>query len=1143
MIFLSRIKLRGFKSFKNADIALSRGFICLAGPNGSGKSNVTDAIRFALGESALRSLRAKKVSELINTSSKHAEVTLYIDGDKKMELKRAIKDDGKNGKCIYRINGKRATRTSVIEALRPLALEVGSHNIIAQGQVQHIIELNAKERRQIIDTVAGISEFEEKKKEAMNELEKVERKISDSNIVLSERVAYLGELEKERDAALAYNDATEKRKSARYTIVKREHEHQGKQHTEVSQKYIAAKAEREKLAESLAALDSKVSSLEAKRAELSAKANAQNARDGTLKQIEQLKVEISAAAASLTERKKDLSRIDSRLKEIAVKKEGQKKKVQQLSAEISRLKAQLKELDSKISALESAQQKSGGSKLSAIRSKLDSLVSTLQQSRESRASLSSDISKSKEMLTMRLSEIQSLSSSLPKLSNEKLEGEKSNISSDMDSIAKEIDKLFSGEKELNKNIPLLDRRMLELKEKHAILRASVSASATNPAISSVLEMRSSIKGIYGTVADLIKFEPEYSRAIEACAGNRLTYLIVESLDVATAAIERLKSQKSGRCTFIPLDRPQSAISADSNAASKSPNSLGLVLDYVSCDRKYFSAMSYVFGDTLLVKDVASAKKVGIGKARMTTLDGELLERSGIITGGSAKSSILSKSALQKLESDIDCLKKEREGAYSELYSIREAISKKRREKAELELKAKGIELEIGSMEAQKKSIQSMKDKIASVQTGAESLKQQISQKEKELLSLNSQIEKMQQERESLSASIATEEQTEQKEEDAHAQELRSFLESRSEFDSSIKTKEGELSLLREQDSELETERKGLLSEHASSKKQAEELIAQSEKNSKLLSQKEEELTHLSASMQKIFAQLKALEADLSGFSAERGKLQFSSDALSRQLSDLEAKKSILESKLADYKVELESFGATAPSLMDAPKTQLEELIKESDAKITSLGAVNLKAPELYEEKKKDIAEVQSKLALLGDEKTAVMHMIEEIDAKKRDIFLSTFNGIAANFRKLFNLVFKGEGSLLLEQPSDPFNSGLQIKVRDALHERYIDSMSGGEKSLLALLFIFSIQMHKASPFYILDEADAALDKENSRKLAGLIRQLSSNTQFVVVSHNDAILSSSDIALGVMKTDEGSKIVGIQLTTASNIAKVRKVPED
>ena len=166
-------------------------------------------------------------------------------------------------------------------------------------------------------------------------------------------------------------------------------------------------------------------------------------------------------------------------------------------------------------------------------------------------------------------------------------------------------------------------------------------------------------------------------------------------------------------------------------------------------------------------------------------------------------------------------------------------------------------------------------------------------------------------------------------------------------------------------------------------------------------------------------------------------------------------------------------------------------------------------------------------------------MMDEIEGKKRAIFLSTFTSVNENFKRLFSYVFPGEGTLLLEQPSSPFESGLLVKVRDESHDKYLDSMSGGEKALLALIFIFSIQMHKAAPFYILDEADAALDKENSKKLANLIKQLAGTTQFIVVTHNDAVLSGADVALGVTRTEDGSKIVGVQLTFAAAVARPKK----
>ncbi|VVC01503.1 Chromosome partition protein Smc [uncultured archaeon] len=201
---ISHLKFRGFKSFKSAEATFPEGFVAIAGPNGAGKSNVTDAIRFIFGETSLKALRAKKTAELINLNCSSAEIVMTIEGDRRIEIRRIIREDGSTK---YELDGRHVTRDQALEALRPYGLEVGAHNIIGQGQVQNLVERNPKDRRQIIDAVAGISEFEEKKKDAMSELGRVENKISEAKVVLAERGAFLAELEKEKDAALTYIEA------------------------------------------------------------------------------------------------------------------------------------------------------------------------------------------------------------------------------------------------------------------------------------------------------------------------------------------------------------------------------------------------------------------------------------------------------------------------------------------------------------------------------------------------------------------------------------------------------------------------------------------------------------------------------------------------------------------------------------------------------------------------------------------------------------------------------------------------------------------------------------------------------------------------------------------------------------------------
>ncbi|NYZ76991.1 AAA family ATPase, partial [Candidatus Micrarchaeota archaeon] len=221
MLHISHLILRNFKSFKALNISIPPSFVCFAGPNGAGKSNVLDAIRFVLGETSLKSLRARKVRDLIHMGAKSAEVTVAFDGESKYDIKRAIREDGK---VIYRLNGKRVTRSATQEALRKYNLDDSGRNIIAQGEVQRIVNMSGKERRTIIDAVAGISDFEEKKKEALRDLDVVETRVKEASIVLGERKVFLEDLGREREVALKYSEKKSLLNTSKGTLLKMEME-------------------------------------------------------------------------------------------------------------------------------------------------------------------------------------------------------------------------------------------------------------------------------------------------------------------------------------------------------------------------------------------------------------------------------------------------------------------------------------------------------------------------------------------------------------------------------------------------------------------------------------------------------------------------------------------------------------------------------------------------------------------------------------------------------------------------------------------------------------------------------------------------------------------------------------------------------
>lgn len=1130
MVYIKGLKFRGFKSFRRAEASFPKGYVCLAGPNGSGKSNVTDGIRFALGEASLKALRAKKVSELINTSCKFAEVTLFIDGERQYEIKRAINSEGKT---LYRINGKRSTRTLVMEELRQYGLEAGSHNIIAQGQVQKIVEMSAKERRQIIDSVAGISEFDAKKDEAMRELSKVEQKITEASIVLGERQTALNDLEKEKDSALSYLAAQDNFKRAMASMANSEYTRLGKSHAETIHHQSEISDAKGEIAKQSGVLNNRLGELESQRSQIVQKIGSSESREAALAEIEQLKVALSADAATLNGRKKEHQRLVSDEKTLQSEIERFRKSHKEMSGELSGIENEISIISLQISEFE---KKAGtASREGELQSKLEAASEKIASLKERKAGLEASLNNTGKMLDMRKVEKERLASTLGEAKEDRLSGEMAILKKEVLAFESALEELFSREREINRSIPELEKRLFSLKDKAATLRATLSPAATSLALRVVDELRNGgMKGIYGTVSSLMGCDPKYNAAVEAAAGMRLNYVVVDRMDTAVKVIEKLKEQKSGRCTFLPLD----TVKAQERASGeKAAGCLGQLITFIDFDAAFNEAMAYVFSDTLLFDTVSNAKKAGIGRARMVTLEGELLEKSGIITGGAQRGSLLSRSGLEKAEAEADSVKKDRDALFSQLYSIRDEMAAKRKEKASAEVRLRGIEIEAESsrekMAASKKTLSAIKE----IESSMAAFSREIAASKAEHQSLAKELEAAMASYGSLKELQSAESERARQ---AGAESQKRLLElhaSRSSLEAKLTAKKSELGRMAAEQSEKESKKKEGSSQLADIGKEISALEEAISKNDRLRAEKESKLAEMSSASKKLMSKLGDIDSQVKDIGVQIGRVRAEEEKKSKELLELEVKRQTTETRLSDLKATLEQYAGVAT--IDATKTELEGLANSSRATMEGLGNVNLRAPDLYEEKKRDIGEIRSRVQSLDTEKKAVFSMMDEIEGKKRAIFLSTFTSVNDNFKRLFGYIFSGEGTLLLEQPSSPFESGLLVKVREGGRDKYLDSMSGGEKSLLALIFIFAIQMHKAAPFYILDEADAALDKENSKKLADLIAQLASNTQFIVVTHNDTVLSSADVALGVTRTDDGSKIVGVQLTSSAMVAKPRK----
>jgi len=825
---IDKLEMQGFKSFaKRTQILFPKNFNCICGPNGSGKSNVLDAMVFVLGRTSAKSIRADKMLEVLfnggqrTAPAEFAKVTISFDNsDRKFPLEEEnvmmSRQVSRRGVSIYKLGGKTVTREKIIEVLRAAHIHPDGHNIILQGDITEVIEMSSLERREIIDEISGIEEFNEKRDRAVKELMTVEGRLNESGIILGERESLLNRLGAEAKAAEAYGDLTTELDRLRASLAKRR---------------------------------------------------------------------LGDAEEAMTE-------LQKRIEE----KEG----------DSSLGDAELAKIDTEMGGLEQRQQR--------IQQRL--------------------IDRSRDIAVIRQTE----------------------------GIRAEI---FSKKAKAESNefeIARLGELIQKMQQMHQAQLEQASG-----AVQSVMKL--GWTGIYGTVGTLMRVPSQYQTAMDVAAGNHVHDVVVDSSETAVNCVKHLKSNRIGRATFLPLDKIRERDGGHLKKFHGRPGVIGIALDLITFNQKYWHAFSHVFGDTLVVDTIETARNLGIGEARYVTLDGDLVERSGAIIGGFYRSE---KHTLPQFE-------------------------------------------DTGKYEEQKKRLQA---NIAELQHEIAGLQTRFDELSNEQVKGGEELQQMQTERMEV---------------------------------------EGQLVASREK-------RRG-------------------------------------------FAEQKLTAAD------EVQKLKISRARMEAELDNLKSEFAQTRQDLATYEL--------------APST-LQGKIRDSITKIQALGPINQKAIEEYRQLKLQYDELKGKVDVLSSERNRILQIIADIEGKRKETFMTTLNAVSEQFKRIFKELLGGEGSLRLEG-EELEEAGLIIEVcppgRKVMN---IDAMSGGEKTMTALAFLFAIQQFKPAPFYILDEIDAALDKPNTKKMTEFIKLNSSKAEFIVISHNDTTIQAADCVYGVSMEEGESKLVGIKM---------------
>ncbi|RMD57711.1 chromosome segregation protein SMC [Candidatus Woesearchaeota archaeon] len=1159
-----RLVLDGFKSFgKHTELVLGDKFNVVIGPNGSGKSNIIDALCFVLGKSSSKQLRAEKSANLIYNGgktrqpAKNAEVSIVFDNsdgafpvsDSEVKISRIVRSDGSSR---YKINNVTKTRSEMIELLRSARIDPDGYNIILQGDIVRLVEMSPVERRQIIEEISGIGAYEEKKQRALRELEKVEERLNEVEIILKEREGYLKELRKDRDQALKYKNLKDRVEQSKATYLKKRLDRKEAEFDRLEKKSASFKARLEKIQSKIDKLRSEI----AERKEEISRINKEIEQKGEIeqvkiqKEVERLRVELATGKSRISACRSEIERIGKRRESIEKSAAGVEERLLELAkrkasakAELEALSKTISDLDDKIRAFKEKHKIADEAEIDARFEELDRKGEQVQKELHSLRERQQQLIREKDKVEFQVSTIDEKIAKVKELEDahkeevNELKGKKAEFKK----LVLELNELLNNDTKDANSLARLREEVHSLQEKEHKLELKQSSVkerlSGNIAVKKVVENAKLFGQVYGTVAELASSEGKYSLALEVAAAQRMHSLIVDSDKTASRAIKYLRSEKLGSATFLPLNKIKPARIPDSvKELSKKPGVCGLAIDLVDFEPQFKNAFSHVFGATLVVKSLDVARKLGIGNARMVTLDGDLCESSGVMTGGyrhrksggfreKEVSANLEKvrERLSKAQQELSSIQKRRSDNEARIVRVREL---KAALEGEIIKQEKSLHIETGDLEASRAFKEQLLKQSASLDKELRALEDELSEKTRDLASVKMEREKL---RERIS----------QMRNPRILAELNAFEQKKRQLEQESVRADSELKHLEAQENEISGKDKENISrllaeldlEKANYEKELEELEAKVKSAEKDLKSKEEEQARFFSAFKGLFEKSKRLSDEVNAREMSLLKTEESSRKEELQLNALSIEEARVKAEIAGLREEFEQFSGVELD-MNKSEEQLKKDISSFERMMANIGNVNLRALEIYDTVEKEYSSLVDKKKVLSSEKEDVLKLMEEIESTKKDLFMETLKGIDSQFKRIFSqLMSKGKAYLELEDEKDPFAGGLRIKVR-LTGNKFLDirSLSGGEKTMTALSFLFALQEHEPASFYVLDEVDAALDKHNSEKLAKLIRSYCSNAQYFVISHNDALIAEGDILYGVsMDLNAGlSKVVGLKL---------------
>lgn len=1174
MLF-KKIEMHGFKSFAEPiTIEFNEGLTGIVGPNGSGKSNISDAIRWVLGEQSPKMLRGGKMEEVIfngtdtRKSRGMAEVTLVIDNSdeslpidyKEVAITRRMY---RSGESEYHINGNQCRLRDIRELIMDTGIGVDGYSIIGQGKIADIISNKTESRREIFEEAAGIVAYRTKKSEAERKLASTTQNMARVQDIIGEIEGRIDGLREDSIKAGEYLELKEKNKKLEINIILKNVE-------SLENKQTYAREDLENITASLDKLKAEKNRLDVSIGEAGTRSEALEAvsveaRERLIEAIDLLnravnKGEVDRERLSAIE--SNTERINQEITQLLEKKERELENSEEFMKQKAELDERAREADLKLQ--EKVEEYNG---LTGIMTRL---AEEADNFRNSIFRLSTEITAGKSEISSMEMLRETLRKRQETLTRERDAGEDSNRETldslngargERDRLAEEME---AGREEALRLKQTMETRRREEKElaiqleelklslgrmtarKKTIEELENNYEGYNHAVKHV--MKSGLPGIHGVVAELIRVPEGYETAMETALGNSLQNIVCDDEDSARRAIVSLKENRAGRMTFLPLTSIRGRETPDAGIKNEK-GVLGFGPECISCDSKYDSIISYLLGRVVLVDSMESAIRIS-RKYRgilVVTLDGEIINERGAITGGKFKNktgNILDRRAeINQLGREIEDLNRKQSRALEKLEKVREEIGSLTDKASRLEesiragehallMKENEISMAENVLADLKNSGDKVNRELESISREQENslrmigeIRKSIAEKEaaiKEAESLCNEKLSLHEERKGEFNSLS-EEITAARITVTAAQEQKSHAEEMMErINRELSDIEGDIARRRQQLESMEAEKL--------------ELTEGSTGIDGIISRQEAVKAEAEQRLEEVSGEKAALAGEISEMNAAREELNRKIQVLQDQKYDLDVRRAKNETQLESFKEKLwEDFEVSYIQAMEfkAEDFALSRAVKENRQirnRIRELGEVNVGAIEEYQVVKERYEFLTGEREDVQKAMDDLNRIISEMDKTIKTRFRESFDRIVINFEKQFKELFGGgHAELRLSDENNPLESNIDIVAQPPGKKlQNINLLSGGEKTLTAIALMFAVLQAKPTPFCILDEVEAALDDANIDKFIHCLRKFD-NVQFTLVTHQKATMEHADVLYGVTMPEKGiSKVLSLSL---------------